>query len=1177
MKIDRLFLKAYGPFANRWLDFTGGPDFHVIYGPNEAGKSTTLRALKGLLFGIDERTADNFIHPNQQLRIGATLLSSDGSSLSLMRRKGRKQTLFALDDGSGEELTDRPFSEEVLVHMLGGLDEGLFQALFGLDLEGLERGGEALLAGKGEVGESLFEAAAGLASLQKLMDSLEAEASERFRPRGTTSRINAALKQLEEKRRLARETTVRTYAWEQAERAKRQAEAKHETVRHELKALREEHRRLSRVKANLPLATERAGKLLELEGLTDVPLLPPEAKTERIETMERLRAALKSQREAQEHLDELRAKRSPIAVREALLEHAATIERLHVEAKNYREALDRWPRLQVDIEASRREVSEQLSVIDPGLDTAGEPSQARALLPDPTVLARLQSLEKEQAENSATAEQLAEQDYRLAESIRHHRTELDALPAVRQLDPLDLAREEAATRGDIAGRLSKLDREIAEAENLLAREAQSLWDGSLDDLVRLRVPLSTTVSEIESEYRRLAEEERLCREKDNDLQRDIGVQERELAALTAAGEVATPDQVLGARRVRDDGWSLIRQTYIDRVLNPDQIPLAHSPGPALPTDYEAAVRAADRLADLLHADAERAANFEIAGQRITEMLEARLIQAQQLEELNAERQRLDSRWAVTAEPFHQPGLSGAAALEWLQKHGLLIERFNQLDSLRRAREESLQELSQTRAKLSQAFRVCGRPDLTEDEPLSAAIARAKRAVEQVLATETARKNLSERLAEAEGEFHILTARRAKLAGREQTWQENWTSILTLLRLPPQAMPAEARSRLEQIDRLAKTLERWEKLGEQARQEKHLQSTFERQMVDLAQAVAEPAGGKDADVVVIALYGALDEARQAQLLLRETDAGIEREERQLTEAKREGVFHQEHLGELIRRAGTRSAEELPLIEERSARKRQLAERVTEIEGQLMQSAGRPLTEVLAEVEDESLVSQVALLDELDNAIRERETETERAYEQFIEERRAFEAIDGSDLAAQALQEAEEIVAHLAHETHTYARLKLAGAVVSRVVQAYRERHQGPVLRRAGEIFSQITLGSFRGLVTDYEDDRQILLGQRQDGSRVGMAGQSQGTRDQLFLALRIAAIEEHLRQREPVPVVVDDLLVQFDDDRAAKTLAVLAALAERTQVLFFTHHRHLCEIATASLSNGAWRLHELQLS
>jgi uncharacterized protein YhaN len=74
--------------------------------------------------------------------------------------------------------------------------------------------------------------------------------------------------------------------------------------------------------------------------------------------------------------------------------------------------------------------------------------------------------------------------------------------------------------------------------------------------------------------------------------------------------------------------------------------------------------------------------------------------------------------------------------------------------------------------------------------------------------------------------------------------------------------------------------------------------------------------------------------------------------------------------------------------------------------------------------------------------------------------------------------------------------------------------------------------------------------------------SSGTRDQLFLALRLATLEEYLERSEPMPFVVDDILVNFDDERARATLEVLARLGERTQVLLFTHHGRIREQARA---------------
>ena len=95
MKILELQLLAFGPFTDVRLDFAGvGPGMHIIFGPNEAGKSSALRALTALLFGIDHNTADNFVHEYQQLRIGGKLRSAAGCELSFLRRKGRSNTLL---------------------------------------------------------------------------------------------------------------------------------------------------------------------------------------------------------------------------------------------------------------------------------------------------------------------------------------------------------------------------------------------------------------------------------------------------------------------------------------------------------------------------------------------------------------------------------------------------------------------------------------------------------------------------------------------------------------------------------------------------------------------------------------------------------------------------------------------------------------------------------------------------------------------------------------------------------------------------------------------------------------------------------------------------------------------------------------------------------------------------
>jgi uncharacterized protein YhaN len=86
--------------------------------------------------------------------------------------------------------------------------------------------------------------------------------------------------------------------------------------------------------------------------------------------------------------------------------------------------------------------------------------------------------------------------------------------------------------------------------------------------------------------------------------------------------------------------------------------------------------------------------------------------------------------------------------------------------------------------------------------------------------------------------------------------------------------------------------------------------------------------------------------------------------------------------------------------------------------------------------------------------------------------------------------------------------------------------------------------------------------------------SDGTADQLYLALRIASLEDWLAHHPPVPFVLDDILINFDDQRAIAALKVLAELSNKTQVIFFTHHQHLVKLAESTLPDSVCFTHSL---
>ncbi|MDH5552933.1 MAG: hypothetical protein OEX82_06330, partial [Nitrosomonas sp.] len=104
--------------------------------------------------------------------------------------------------------------------------------------------------------------------------------------------------------------------------------------------------------------------------------------------------------------------------------------------------------------------------------------------------------------------------------------------------------------------------------------------------------------------------------------------------------------------------------------------------------------------------------------------------------------------------------------------------------------------------------------------------------------------------------------------------------------------------------------------------------------------------------------------------------------------------------------------------------------------------------------------------------------------------------------------------------------------------------------------------FQKLVVDFDQQPLALKGQRDNGKLVDITGMSEGTRDQLYLALRLAALELYFEQSQPLPFIADDLFVNFDDARAKAGLEALANLSKKTQIIFLSHHDHLVSIVQA---------------
>jgi uncharacterized protein YhaN len=150
------------------------------------------------------------------------------------------------------------------------------------------------------------------------------------------------------------------------------------------------------------------------------------------------------------------------------------------------------------------------------------------------------------------------------------------------------------------------------------------------------------------------------------------------------------------------------------------------------------------------------------------------------------------------------------------------------------------------------------------------------------------------------------------------------------------------------------------------------------------------------------------------------------------------------------------------------------------------------------------------------------------------------------------------------------------LLRRRIEKHRAENQDPMIARASQIFGLLTCGSFEGLTLDYNDkDEPTIVGLQPGKSEpLPVEDFSKGTADQLYLSLRLAYLQNRLKTGEPMPLILDDILVDFDDDRAVAALKVLAELAQETQVILFSHHRHLRELARTTIGKEGLVEHDL---
>jgi uncharacterized protein YhaN len=1165
MHITGLHLIAYGHFDGCTLDFGHGPDLspdlppglHVVYGHNEAGKSTTLRALSSVLFGYPHQVIDGFRHDARDIAIGIDLRAADGCTLSFVRRRRGRHTLT---DAGGAAL-----DESEVGAFLGGVSRDMFEKVFALDHRRLREHAQALLADGGSLGFSLAEAGSGIAGLKAVLDRLKTERAGLFLATGSRPKLNQAIAEFSRLRREARQFTVSPAEYRSHEKRI------HETE-HELQRLRERRRniesgivRLQRIQKNLPLRAEHRALTQRIEALDGVPILPPEFAQQRIKTGTDLDASRADLATASAAIEDLERRIAAIAIDADILARSGDIEALAQKRPVIEKQEADGPRREAERDALLVRAAELMAAAD----LAGGPGDLAGQLP--SALKRKAILTFANAGNELTAQREALRDS-AETAVRALKKAQDRLALTPKPDPVgDLARTLAAAdkfdTADIAKRTRALERKMKALNETIAGlglsgaaghpPAEAAGTDRVAMLRELAIPPEKTELRYADWFAGLDGQLKDARNALERLSDELADNAARIVAVKTAGDIATEDDLKAARRARDEGWALVRGLYVDRHGGLTDAARRFAPDGRIAETYDAHVREADRVVDTLRARVKESTELAFLRRQAAGLETKKAEVTEQLKILGERREAVLAEWRALWPAGLVTVQSPGEMIDWLARRSAALATAGELEEERdavRGLIERERAAGQALAISVAAFTV-EPPDGLDSlrDQARSIITDAADAKSRYDKAEAAVRGLLEQKVQADEAAN-------KVEAGITAWVADWRKALTEAGLPPDQTVETAAATLEIINELDGVKSKIDGLNSRLAAMRADRDAFADAVSVLAAALSGALAGAAVEVCR-SLEERLRAARDARV-----------ESRGLAEQVQGRTADRDRAGDRLRhssaalealcaQAGGAGPDDLAEIERQSVEKRDALRDREKIETRVREDGGgrdfAALFDECDEVPADRIPADLLCL-KTDRDDLEARIDTLSAERGALQN--AFDTLLRQNQAADLTQAAAAVSAEIEDAVEAYVDLTVQETLLRAAIDVYRDRNQGPILTRARDLFVQLTDGAYTGLRADVDGGETILIVEDAARGSLELDALSDGTVDAVYLALRLAVVQEHNATHEPLPFVADDLLLNLDNRRSVAALRTLAEMAKSTQVLLFTHHAHMVDLA-----------------
>jgi uncharacterized protein YhaN len=1145
IRIEQLDLAFFGHFTNKQFNFgkrdPDNSDFHIVYGVNEAGKTTFMESYLRLLYGFLPRNEPYaFRHGRANLQVSA-LLQLDAEMRTFQRKATSKNSLV---DEHGSVLP-----EASLQAHLGGLAMDDYRKLLCIDDDSIDKGGEEIVNSRGDIGTLLFSAAAGISDLWQVLESVRTEAESIHKSRASKSRLALLRKEYNDVVKQIKLLDIPAGKLGQLTKALKKSETVEAKTSEEQRRLLIEVRQLERVLSALPMLERLDNSEQAAENLNDYP--------------EQLNISVQQIIELQKEEYQATIERERLQTRQSMLAE----ELKHIPAESayvgLEAAIDGLSELQSRYRHAELELDNQEEALS--LVTTRMTTLARERLhheSDPNMLvvdaAVIKSLSNALAHTDEASKRVS------AERTKLNQLELSIMSEESKLLDLEKLKPEGTGLGEILEQYNAqaLSGEYKAATQAL-READHKVEEALDVLSIKgqrfsQLPeCSLMIEEAEAQLERwqtLNTTLMAARERQQNEQQEHNSLTLESSQLESFDGLASDQDTQALKELRESAWK----------RHKDSLTLATA------EVFEPTIRDVDQAMEgrLAHAsDLARLRDVHRQIPRIQGQLNttAASISVAEHEVKDIEQSLAD----VMQHAGIEASLPPKAVLNWVRSFHETQSKLHSAERLRKYNQPVLDKAQKLKEALSEYVK---REQATLAELLPVAGTMLEGYKRHDLSLQSAQKSLADLRSTSVNAMAQLEASHASQLKACEGWE-----ALVKSSFPVQLDARTLALSLEALNELRECNVEREALQKQCKQMQRDKTLFTEKLEQINRDNGlEQGASPDSNLNKLQELAAQakKQADQKTLLEKKIEKafadGID------TEKRLDAVKAQSQVLSAMFHTSVPTGDLTELLDavQKTQQAQMLRKKFDEDLSSLRQTLG-----VSSEEKARAMLAELDIQSVQEKHV-EKESELELASQRSkdaIEKRTRCEeqltALTGDGEVAQLVEQRTTLQLQMSEAALDFLKLSLGHKLAEQAINRYRDKHRSGMMEATENAFAQLTDGKYSTLQTQSNGKEETLLALDKDGTAKRADEMSKGTRFQLYLALRAAAYDQLAEQGTCLPFICDDIFETFDENRTRAACRVMERIGQRGQAIYLTHHRHVVEIAQEVCGDRV-QVHEL---